>query len=53
MARLTREVWRQTWRLGVAAVGGLLVLAGIAMLALPGPGILAILAGLGRSRAVM
>ena len=47
MARLTREVWRQTWRLGVAVVGGLLVLAGIAMLALPGPGILAILAGLG------
>jgi hypothetical protein len=46
MTRLAREVWRQTWRAGVALVGGLLVLAGIAMLVLPGPGILAIAGGL-------
>ena len=47
MTRLVREVWRQSWRAGVAVVGGVLVLAGVAMLVLPGPGILAILAGLG------
>jgi hypothetical protein len=46
MKRLAREVWRQTWRAGVALVGGLLVFAGILMLVLPGPGILAIAAGL-------
>jgi uncharacterized protein (TIGR02611 family) len=46
MKRLAREVWRQTWRAGVALVGGVVVLAGIAMLVLPGPGILAIAAGL-------
>ena len=46
MRRLAREVWRQTWRAGIALVGGLLVLAGIAMLVLPGPGILGIAAGL-------
>jgi len=46
MKRLAREVWRQTWRAGVAVVGGILVIAGIAMLVLPGPGILAIAAGL-------
>ena len=46
MKRIAREVWRQAWRAGVALVGGLLVLAGIAMLVLPGPGILAIAAGL-------
>jgi hypothetical protein len=46
MKRIAREVWRQTWRAGVALVGGLLVLAGIAMLVLPGPGILAIAGGL-------
>jgi len=47
VTRLVREVWRQSWRAGVAVVGGALVVAGIAMLVLPGPGILAILAGLG------
>lgn len=47
MTRLARDVWRQTWRVGVALAGGLLVIAGIAMLILPGPGIVAILAGLG------
>lgn len=47
MTRLVRDVWRQTWRAAVALVGGLLVVAGIAMLVLPGPGIVAILAGLG------
>jgi hypothetical protein len=46
MRRLAREAWRQTWRAGIALVGGLLVLAGIAMLVLPGPGILGIAAGL-------
>lgn len=46
MKRLAREVWRQTWRAGIALAGGLLVLAGIAMLVLPGPGLLAIAAGL-------
>jgi hypothetical protein len=46
MRRLAREVWRQAWRAGIALVGGLLVLAGIAMLVLPGPGILGIAAGL-------
>ena len=38
-------MWRQTWRAGIALVGGALVLAGIAMLVLPGPGILAIAGG--------
>jgi hypothetical protein len=46
MKRLVRDVWRQTWRAGIALVGGVVVLAGIAMLVLPGPGILAIAAGL-------
>ena len=46
MKRLAREVWRQAWRAGVALAGGGLVLAGVAMLVLPGPGILAIAAGL-------
>ena len=46
MKRIAREVWRQTWRAAVAIVGGLLVFAGVLMLVLPGPGILAIAAGL-------
>ena len=46
MTRLARDVWRQTWRAGIALVGGVVVLTGIAMLVLPGPGILAIAAGL-------
>ena len=46
MKRIAREVWRQTWRAGIAVVGGALLLAGVAMLVLPGPGILAIAGGL-------
>jgi uncharacterized protein (TIGR02611 family) len=46
MRRLAREAWRQTWRAGIALVGGAVLLAGIAMLVLPGPGLLAIAAGL-------
>ena len=46
MRRIAREVWRQAWRAGVAIVGGVVVLAGVAMLVLPGPGLLAIAAGL-------
>ena len=44
--RFARGVWRQTWRAGVALVGGLVVLAGVVMLVLPGPGLLTIAAGL-------
>jgi len=44
--RIAREVWRQTWRAAVAVGGGLVVLAGLAMLVLPGPGLLTIAAGL-------
>lgn len=46
MLRFARELWRQTWRAGIAIVGGLVVLAGLAMLVLPGPGLLTIAAGL-------
>jgi len=46
MKRLAREVWRQTFRAGIAIVGGVVVVAGIAMLVLPGPGLLSIAAGL-------
>ena len=44
--RIAREVWRQTWRAGIALVGGVILLAGVAMLLLPGPGLLTIAAGL-------
>lgn len=44
--RFARGVWRQTWRAGVALAGGLVVLAGVVMLVLPGPGLLTIAAGL-------
>ena len=44
--RIAREVWRQTLRAGIALVGGVILLAGIAMLVLPGPGLLTIAAGL-------
>ncbi|MEN8159452.1 MAG: PGPGW domain-containing protein [Myxococcota bacterium] len=47
MTRLAREVWRQAWRAGVAIAGCVLVVAGVVMLVLPGPGIVTILAGLG------
>jgi Putative transmembrane protein (PGPGW) len=46
MMRLAREVWRHTFRAAIAIVGGVVVLAGIAMLVLPGPGLLSIAAGL-------
>ena len=46
MKRLARGAWRQTWRAAVALLGGAVVLAGVAMLVLPGPGILAIAVGL-------
>jgi hypothetical protein len=46
MMRVAREVWRQAFRAGVAIIGGGVVLAGVAMLVLPGPGLLAIAAGL-------
>jgi uncharacterized protein (TIGR02611 family) len=44
--RLAREVWRRIWRVGVAIVGGVVVLAGLVMLVLPGPGLLTIATGL-------
>lgn len=44
--RIAREVWRQTLRAGIALVGGMILLAGVAMLVLPGPGLLTIAAGL-------
>lgn len=44
--RIARRVWRQTWRAGIALIGGVVVLAGIVMLVLPGPGLLTIAAGL-------
>ena len=44
--QIAREVWRQTWRAGIALVGGVILLAGVAMLLLPGPGLLTIAAGL-------
>jgi uncharacterized protein (TIGR02611 family) len=46
MMRIAREMWRQTLRAGIAIVGGVVVLAGVAMLVLPGPGLLTIAAGL-------
>jgi Putative transmembrane protein (PGPGW) len=46
MKPLAREVWKQAWRVGIAITGGAVVLAGVAMLVLPGPGFLAIAAGL-------
>ena len=38
-----QAVWSKFWRIGL---GSLLILAGIAMLVLPGPGIVTIIAGL-------
>ena len=43
--RMARAVWRRAWRAGVAVVGGVVVLAGVVMLVLPGPGLLTIAAG--------
>lgn len=42
-AAAARRHWRRLWRVGV---GSVLVLAGIAMCVLPGPGIVTIIAGL-------
>lgn len=39
--------WRQARKIVIAVMGGTVVLAGIAMLALPGPGWVTIFAGLG------
>ncbi len=36
----------QTWRIGVLVTGGLVILAGLAMLVLPGPGWAAVFVGL-------
>ena len=44
--RIAREVWRQTWRAGIALAGGVVLVAGLVMLVLPGPGLLTIAAGL-------
>jgi uncharacterized protein (TIGR02611 family) len=46
MIRIARQVWRQTWRAGIALAGGVVLVAGVAMLVLPGPGLLTIWAGL-------
>jgi uncharacterized protein (TIGR02611 family) len=43
--RLAREMWKRVWRAGVAIVGGVVVLAGVVMLVLPGPGLLTIATG--------
>lgn len=40
-----RFMLRSSKRIAVSAVGGVLVLAGLAMLVLPGPGILVVVAG--------
>lgn len=42
---VVRFAFRSSKRIAVTAVGGLLVLAGIAMMVLPGPGLLVIVAG--------
>jgi hypothetical protein len=44
-AEVIRFVLRNTKRVGVSIVGAALVLAGLAMLVLPGPGILVVVAG--------
>jgi uncharacterized protein (TIGR02611 family) len=46
MMRMARQVGRRALRAGVAIVGGAVVLAGVAMLVLPGPGLLTIASGL-------
>ena len=44
-AEIVRFLLRSTKRVAVTAVGGALVLAGLAMLVLPGPGILLVAVG--------
>jgi hypothetical protein len=46
LVAVLRFIGRSTKRLAVAVVGGVLVLAGLAMLVLPGPGIVVIALGL-------
>ncbi len=43
---VTRWVGRSAKRIAVAVVGAVLLVAGVAMLALPGPGLLVVFAGL-------
>lgn len=43
---MTRWVGRSAKRIAVAVVGAVLLVAGVAMLALPGPGLLVVFAGL-------
>lgn len=42
---VVRFIWRSSKRIAVTVVGGVFVLAGLAMLVLPGPGILIIVVG--------
>lgn len=44
-AEILRFVARSSKRIAVTVVGGVLVLGGLAMLVLPGPGILVVVAG--------
>ena len=41
-----RFIWRSAWRIAVTLVGAALMLAGVAMLVLPGPGLVVIVLGL-------
>jgi uncharacterized protein (TIGR02611 family) len=43
---VVRFAWRSSRRVAIIAAGGALLLGGIAMLVLPGPGLLVIIAGL-------
>ncbi|MCU1376561.1 MAG: hypothetical protein JWO68_3847 [Actinomycetia bacterium] len=42
---VVRFAWRSSKRIAVSVVGGVLVVGGLAMLVLPGPGLLVIVAG--------
>jgi hypothetical protein len=44
-AEVVRFLLRSSKRIAVTAVGGVLVIGGLAMLVLPGPGILVVVAG--------
>ena len=46
LSQVVRFIVRNTKRTAVMVVGGLLVVAGVALLVLPGPGLLLIIAGL-------
>lgn len=45
--RAISYTWRATRRAGIALAGGLVLLAGVLMIVLPGPAVVAIPAGLG------